>query len=145
MLPPQHLPTPPGTVAIYGFVVSLIPKKSEVDVSWTDGSATFGQAFVGPNDSHVLGDQVFGLPLLTIASGSQVPSEILVSFNFFGGMTGQPTVLAPVTTRVGPEGDATQVQITGYSAEDQQRQFPTTLTVLFQGTLNAKRFLRSTD
>jgi len=57
-------------------------------------------------------------------------------------MTGQPTVLKPVTTKVGPEGDATQVQVTGFSAADKQHQYPTTLTVLFQGTLNMRNHLR---
>jgi len=142
MLPPQHLAVPAGTVAVYAFAVSLLKDKSEVDVSWTDGSATFGQKFMGPSDSLVLGDQLFNLPLLAIANGS-LPSEILVSFNFFGGMTGQPTVLQPVTTKVGPEGDATQIQVTGYSAQDPQHQYPTTLTVLFQGTLHMRNHLRT--
>jgi hypothetical protein len=144
MLPPQHLAVPAGTVAVYAFAVSILKDKSEVDVSWTDGSATFGQKFFGPSESLVLGDQIFNLPLLAIENSS-LPSEILVSFNFFGGMTGQPTVLQPVTESVGPEGDATQIQITGYSATDTQRQYPTTLTVFFQGILHMRNLLRSSQ
>jgi hypothetical protein len=58
-------------------------------------------------------------------------------------MTGQPTVLHPVTTKIGPEGEATQIQITGFSAKGLQHQYPTTLTVLFQGALHMRNHLRN--
>jgi hypothetical protein len=135
MLPPIKIPVPSGTKAIYLTAISLWKETSTVTVSWggvPEGSATFGATFVGPNASYVLGDNVFGLPVID-ATGA---TELTVSFNFNDDVPNQHSVSGPHTTTVGPEGDATKVQISGYSAHDKAKKEPTTLTILFQGTLH---------
>jgi hypothetical protein len=135
MLPPIKVPVPSGTAAIYLTAISLWKETSTVTVSWggvPEGSATFGATFVGPNASYVLGDNVFGLPVID-ATGA---TELTVSFNFNDDLTHQHSTSGPHTTTVGPEGDATKVQISGYSAYDKAKKEPTTLTILFQGTLH---------
>jgi hypothetical protein len=135
MLPPIKVLVPLGTKAIYLTAISLWKETSTVTVSWggvPEGSATFGATFVGPNASYVLGDKVFGLPVID-ATGA---TELTVSFNFNDDLTHQHSVSGPHTTTVGPEGDATKVQISGYSAYDKVKKEPTTLTILFQGTLH---------
>lgn len=133
MLPPITIPVPSGTKAMYLTALSLFDKTSSVSISWTVGSATFGADFVGPNPQHVLGDKVFGLPVIAVDS---LPSEISVSFNFNDDMTHQHSVSGPTTNKVGPEGDATQVQISGYASSDHHHRHPTTVTILFQGSLH---------
>jgi hypothetical protein len=132
MLPPITIPVPSGTNAIYLTALSLFDKTSTVSVSWTDGDATFGADFVGPNPQYVLGDKVFGLPIVAISS---VPPELSISFDFNDDMTHQHSVSDPVTTKVGPDGDATKVQISGYASSDHKHRTPTTITILFQGSL----------
>lgn len=132
MLPPITIPVPAGTNAIYLTALSLFDKTSSVSVSWTDGDATFGADFVGPDAQYVLGDKVFGLPIIAFTS---IPSEVSVSFDFNDDLTHQHSVSGPVTTRVGPEGDATKVQISGYASSDHHHRSPTTVTILFQGSL----------
>lgn len=117
---------------MYLTALSLFDKASSVSISWTDGSATFGADFVGPNPQYVLGEKVFGLPIVAVDS---VPAEISVSFNFNDDLTHQHSVSGPITKRVGPEGDATQVQISGYASSDHHHHTPTTVTILFQGSL----------
>jgi hypothetical protein len=133
MLPPITIPVPAGTTAIYITALSLFDKTSSVSVSWTEGGAVFGADFVGPNPQYVLGDKVFGLPVVAVTS---VPAEVSISFNFNDDLTHQHSVSEPRTTKVGPEGDATQVQISGYASSDRHHRTPTTVTVLFQGSLH---------
>ncbi|PMD19488.1 hypothetical protein NA56DRAFT_647198 [Hyaloscypha hepaticicola] len=132
MLPPIKIPVPSGTNAIYLTALSLYDKPSTVSVSWTDGSATFGADFVGPSETYVLGDKIFGQPIIAAVP---VPSEVSVSFNFEDTMTSQHSVSEPITKKVGPEGIATSVQISGYAAADHHHHKPTTITMVFQGSL----------
>jgi hypothetical protein len=133
MLPPITIPVPSGTNAMYLTALSLFDKTSSVSVSWTDGSATFGADFVGPSHTYVLGDKVFGLPIVDVDA---VPTEISVSFNFDDNLTHQHSVSDPVTKRVGPEGDSTEVQISGFASSDHHHRTPTTVTILFKGSLH---------
>jgi hypothetical protein len=133
MLPPITIPVPSGTSAIYLTALSLFDKTSSVSVSWTDGGASFGADFVGPSPTYVLGDKVFGLPIVTVDS---VPTEISVSFNFDDDLTHQHSVSDPVTKTVGPDGNYTQVQISGFASSDHHHRTPTTVTILFKGSLN---------
>jgi hypothetical protein len=66
-------------------------------------------------------------------------SEVSVSFNFEDTMTQQHSVSAPITRKVGPQGSSTSVQISGYAASDRNRQKPTTITMVFQGSLHGLR------
>jgi hypothetical protein len=134
MLPPLNIPVPSGTNAIYLTALSLFNQTSTVSVSWTDGSATSSADFVGPSETYVLGDKVFNSPI--IAVNSPLPSEVSVSFNFEDTMTHQHSVSEPITKRVGPEGIATSVQISGYAASDHHHHKPTTITIVFQGSLH---------
>ena len=81
----------------------------------------------------MLGDKVFDLPIVVV---DPIPTEISVSFDFNDDMTHQHSVSGPVTKKVGPEGDATQVQISGYASSDHHHRTPTTVTILFQGSLH---------
>jgi hypothetical protein len=85
---------------------------------------------------HVLGDRVFGSPIIT---ATPLSSEVSVSFNFKDTMTQQHSVSLPITKKVGPEGSSTSVQISGYAASDKNRQKPTTITMVFQGSLKGLR------
>jgi len=132
MLPPIKIPVPSGTNAIYLTALSLFDQPSTVSVSWTDGSATYGADFEGPSDTYVLGDRVFGQPIIAVAP---VPSEVSVSFNFEDTMASQHSVSEPITKKVGPAGNATSIQISGYAAADHHHHKPTTITMVFQGSL----------
>ncbi|PMD40403.1 hypothetical protein L207DRAFT_582609 [Hyaloscypha variabilis F] len=136
MLPPVTIPVPPRTEAILLTALSLSNQTSTVSVSWTDGNATFGADFVGPSETYVLGDRVFGSPIISVTS---VPSEISVSFNFEDTVTQQHSISEPIAKRVGPSGSATSVQISAYAASDHQHQKPTTITIVFQGSLHGLR------
>jgi hypothetical protein len=85
---------------------------------------------------HVLGDNVFDSPIIT---ATPLSSEVSVSFNFEDTMTQQHSVSAPITKKVGPQGSSTSVQISGYAASDKNRQKPTTITMVFQGSLHGLR------
>jgi hypothetical protein len=132
MLPPMEIPVPSGTNAIYLTALSLSDQPSTVSVSWTDGSATYGADFEGPSETYVLGDRVFGQPIIAVAP---VPSEVSVSFNFENTITSQHSVSEPITKKVGPAGNATSNQISGYAADDHHHHKPTTITMVFQGSL----------
>ncbi|KAF8849784.1 hypothetical protein BDZ45DRAFT_680266 [Acephala macrosclerotiorum] len=134
MLPPVKLEVPARTKAIYMTALSLFNDHSEVSVSWTMGTATFGADFVGPSPSHVLGDKVFGQSIITV--DGDLPQELLVSMNFNDTLTHQHSISGPFTKKVGPEGIATQVQISGFAASDHKHEKPTTITIVFQGTLH---------
>ena len=136
MLPPITIPIPSGTHTFYLTALSLSSLPSSASVSWTDGSATFGADFVGPSETYVLGDNVFGSPII---SATPLSSEVSVSFNFEDTMTQQHSVSAPITKKVGPQGSSTSVQISGYAASDRNRQKPTTITMVFQGSLHGLR------
>jgi hypothetical protein len=110
VLPPINLPVPAGTKAIYITAISLYHEHSEVSVSWSDGSANDRVQFDGPNKTHVLGDKVFHLPIIVI-EGNQIPKELVVSVNFKDSIEHQSSIVGPIYTKVGPEGDATQVQV----------------------------------
>jgi hypothetical protein len=125
-------PVPSGTNAIYLTALSLSDQPSTVSVSWTDGSATYGADFEGPSETYVLGDRVFGQPIIAVAP---VPSEVSVSFNFEDTITSQHSVSEPITKKVGPAGNATSNQISGYAADDHHHHKPTTITMVFQGSL----------
>jgi hypothetical protein len=84
----------------------------------------------------VLGDNVFGSPIIT---ATPLSSEVSVSFNFEDTMTQQHSVSAPITKEVGRQGSSTSVQISGYAASDKNRQQPTTITMVFQGSLHGLR------
>jgi hypothetical protein len=121
MLPPITIPIPSGTHTFCLTALSLSSLPSTASVSWTDGSATFGADFVGPSETYVLGDKVFGSPIIT---ATPLSSEVSVSFNFKDTMTQQHSLSAPITKKVGPEGSSTSVQISGYAASDKNRQKP---------------------
>jgi hypothetical protein len=121
---------------LYLTALSLSSLPSTASVSWTDGSAIFGADFVGPSETYVLGDKVFGSPIIT---ATPISSVVSVSFNFKDTMTQQHSVSVPITKKVGPEGSSTSVQISGYAASDKNRQKPTTITMVFQGSLNGLR------
>ena len=136
MLAPINFPVPEGTNAIYLTALSLSRQTSTASVSWTDDSATFGADFEGPSDTYVLGDRVFGSPIIAVTS---VPSEISVSFDFEDTITQQHSVSEPITKRVGPSGNATSVQVSAYAASDHDHHQPTTITIVFQGSLHGLR------
>jgi len=136
MLPPITFPVPPSTNAIYLTALSLFDQPSTVSVSWTDGSATFGTDFVGPSETYVLGDRVFGSPIIAVTS---VPSEILVSFEFDDTTSQQHSVSEPSTKRVGPSGSSVSTQISAYAASDHHHHKPTTITIVFLGSLHGLR------
>ncbi|KAE9367483.1 hypothetical protein N431DRAFT_428847 [Stipitochalara longipes BDJ] len=136
MLPPITIPVPEGTNAIYLTALSLSNQTSTTSVSWTDGSATFGADFVGPSETYVLGDRVFDSPIISVTS---VPSEVSVSFDFEDTATQQHSVSEPITKKVGPSGSATSVQISAYAASDHHHHKPTTITIVFQGSLHGLR------
>lgn len=132
MLPPTRLEVPAGTKVIYMTALSLSNHPSVVSVSWSVSTANFGAEFVGPSTSHVLAEKVFGLPIVTI---DDLPKELLVSMNFGDTIAHQHSVSGPTTKKVGPEGDAEQVQISGFAYDDHKHEKPTTITILFQGSL----------
>jgi hypothetical protein len=132
-LPPITLEVPTGTKAVYITALSLSTHASTVSVSWDVGLATFGAEFVGPSTTHVLAEKVFGLPIVVI---DDLPEKLLVSMNFNDTVAHQHSISGPVTTKVGPEGDAQQVQISGYAYNDHKHEKPMTITILFQGTLS---------
>jgi hypothetical protein len=134
MSAPIKVSVPSGTQAIYLTAISVWKETSTINVSWggvPEGSEIFEATFVGPTASYVLGDK-FGLPVIDVTGAT----ELTVSFNFNDNLTHQHSTSGPHTTTVGPEGDATKVQISGYSAYDKEKKEPTTLTILFQGTLH---------
>lgn len=132
MLPPIKIPVPSKTNTISLTALSLFENTSTVSVSWTYGGAIIGADFAGPSDSYVLGDSVFGSPIVTFTT---IPSEVSVSFDFEDTVGKQHSVSKPITKKVGAEGSATSVQISGYDASDKQKRRPTTITILFQGSL----------
>lgn len=85
---------------MYLTALSLYEERSSVAVSWTDGSATFGATFVGPNPQFVLADKVFGLPVISL--NDSIPKEISVSFKFHDTTH---SVSSPATANVGPQGN----------------------------------------
>lgn len=133
MIQPATIPVPKGTTAIYLTAISLFDKKSTASVAWTDGSATFGADFEGPSSNYVLGENVFGVPIVAV---SPIPAELTVSFDFNDDMTHQHSASTPVTKKVGPAGSATSVQISGYDSTDSKKKAkPMTVTILFQGKM----------
>jgi hypothetical protein len=135
MLPPIKVPIPDDTIAIYLTAISLWPEQSTGSIYWKDneGSAEFGADFVGPNETYVLGDKVFGSPVIN-ATGAA--GELTVSFNFNDTITHQHSTSGPHVTTVGPEGSGEKVQIEGYSAYDKEKKRPTILTIFFQKKLH---------
>lgn len=132
MLPPLEIPVPPSTTNIYITAISLSPSPSEVSVSWSDDSATYGTTFTGPSSSYVLGDKVFKSPITTI-DGS-IPEKLIVgfSFDFNDTMPTQHSVTEPVTKLAGPAGSSTVVQVSEFAAEDREKKFPTTVTIVMK-------------
>lgn len=47
-------------------------------------------------------------------------------------MATQHSVVGPVTRNAGPEGSQSVVQISGFAAEDKEKKFPTTVTIVMQ-------------
>jgi len=131
MATPLKIQVPQGTTSMYLTALSLYEERSQIAVNWTDGSATFGATFVGPNPQYVLADKVFGQPIISL--NDSIPKEISVSFKFHDTTH---TVSSPTTTNVGPQGNGTQVQITGFAASDKNREKPTTITILFQSNFH---------
>jgi hypothetical protein len=109
-LPPINLPVPAETKAIYITAISLYQEYSEVSVSWADGSEEEGAQFVGPSKSYVLGDKVFQLPVIVI-DGNELPKELVISVRFKDSLEHQISIVGPISKKVGPEGDATEVQV----------------------------------
>ena len=68
MLPPIKITIPKGVKAIYITTHSLYQKLSKASLDWTDGSASFGATFEGPSPSYVLGDIVFGQPIIVVGA-----------------------------------------------------------------------------
>ncbi|EKD17543.1 uncharacterized protein L3040_006661 [Drepanopeziza brunnea f. sp. 'multigermtubi'] len=130
MPPLIKISIPEGTKSIDLTALSLYEHRSQIIVEWTDGSANFGATFVGPTASFVLADKAFGQPIISLTDN--VPKVLSVSFKFYD-MT--PSILEPKISNVGPQGNGTQVQITGYASSDKKHEKPTTLTVLFKRPL----------
>ncbi|KAH7348555.1 hypothetical protein BKA65DRAFT_262256 [Rhexocercosporidium sp. MPI-PUGE-AT-0058] len=131
MSTPIKIQVPQGTTSMYLTALSLYEERSQIVINWTDGSATFGATFMGPNPQFVLADKVFGLPIISL--NDSIPSEISVCFKFHDTTH---TVSSPATTNVGPQGNGTQIQITGYTSVDKRKEKPTTVTILFQSNLH---------
>ncbi|PBP17179.1 hypothetical protein BUE80_DR012124 [Diplocarpon rosae] len=132
MPPSIKIPVPEGTSSMYLTALSLYDKRSQIAVSWTDGSASFGATFIGPTDSFVLADKVFGLPVVSL--NDSIPNEISVSFKLSETTTSGSNSVA---TNVGPQGNGTQIQITEYASSDAEHMKPTTITILFQTDLRS--------
>lgn len=127
---PIKIQVPPTAKSMHLTALSLYENRCHVDVSWTDGSATFGTKFIGPNASYVLTDKVFGQSIVSLHDS--VPAEITVDFKFSDTTA---AVSPPVTATVGPQGNSTQIQITGYATSDERQEKPTTVTILFESPL----------
>ncbi|KAL2064330.1 hypothetical protein VTL71DRAFT_4824 [Oculimacula yallundae] len=127
MATPVNIQVPEGTTSMYLTALSLYEDRSQIAINWTDGSATFGATFVGPNSTFVLADKVFGQPIISL--NESVPKEISVCFKFHDTTC---TVSEPATTNVGPQGNGTQIQLTAYTSADKKQEKPTTVTILFQ-------------
>jgi len=110
VLPPINLPVPAETKVIYITAISLYHEYSEVSVSWTDGSAEDRAQFRGPSKSYVLGDNVFQSPIIVI-DGNDLPKELVISVLFKDSIEHQSSIVGPIQKKVGPEGDATEVQV----------------------------------
>lgn len=135
MLPPIKLTVPTKTKAIYMTVLSLYDDDVTVGVSYNLGDdAIFGYDFNGPLSGRVLPEKSLKLPIATI-TGSTIPSELSVSMNFNDTIGKQHSESDPIKKKVGPSGNSTQVQISGYAYGDKKKEKPTTITILFQPTL----------
>jgi hypothetical protein len=125
------IPVPNGTKAFYITAISLYPTASKVSVNWTQGTATFGATFVGPDPKYVLSDSVFGMPII-VQDGGEPPKELSIEFDFEDTMEKQHTVSEPVTAACGPAGSRRKVMVSGYGPGDEEEARPMTVTVLFQ-------------
>ncbi|CZS93281.1 uncharacterized protein RAG0_03642 [Rhynchosporium agropyri] len=131
MSTPIKIQVPEGTTSMYLTALSLHQGRSQIAVNWSDGSATFGATFIGPNPHYVLADNVFGLPIISL--NDSVPKELSVCFKFHNKTC---TVSSPETKNVGPQGNGTQIQLSAYTSEDKKQEKPTTVTILFQSHLH---------
>jgi len=127
MLPPISLLVPDGTSTIYITAISLCQRSSNAYIFWTIDEAQFSANFPGPNPQFVLGDDLFVLLVITIESN--LPTQLRLLFNFNDTMTRQHSVTSPVISTVGPDGNATKVQISGYPYGDDSKTMPTTVTI----------------
>jgi len=136
MLPPTLVPVPAGTKSFYITAISLYPTTSTISISWTSGSATFGATFIGPDPHYILGDNVFGAPVIVQdgfdTDANPAPAQLSISFDFQGTMVAQHSVSEPVTANCGPAGSVEKVMVSGYAASDEEKSAPMTVTVMFQ-------------
>lgn len=129
MLPPTIIHAPKDALSFYITAISLCPTPSSVSVSWTRDTATFGATFKGPETNYVLGDSVFGAPVI---AEDAPPKELSVSFNFGDTMTTQHSVDKPIIALCGPAGSAEKVIVKGYAAGDDKKQRPMIVTIMFR-------------
>jgi hypothetical protein len=136
MLPPTHVLVPVGTKSFYITAISLYPTIFTVFISWNSGSATFGTTFIGPDPNYILGDNIFGAPVI-VQDGfdtdkNPAPIQLSISFDFQDTMATQHSVSEPVTASCGPAGSAEKVMISAYAASNEKKSAPMTVTVMFK-------------
>lgn len=130
-MPPTQVSVPANTTAIYLSAISLSPSPSEISIGWSLDTATFGTTFIGPSPNHILSDKVFGSPIAVVEGGT-IPETLAIDFDFLDAEGPSALVEAPVTTLAGPAGCQTVVYVTAYAADDGERRFPTSVTVVMR-------------
>ena len=137
---PFMIPTPSGTKFIYMSVTSADHEFSSSKLSWMSGGQVSSLDFTRPTGSRddVLVDNMYGLHIGVITK--EIPPTIHAIFTVpttGDGWDDMPGwVVGPITTRVGPRGSATMVQVKFQRplSNDNVPRAWTTVTILYHPT-----------
>ncbi|PBP26660.1 hypothetical protein BUE80_DR002377 [Diplocarpon rosae] len=123
MPPSIKIPAPEGTSSMCLTALSLYDKRSQCFLR---------SNLIGPTDSFVLADKVFGLPVISL--NDSIRNQISVSFKLSETTSSRSSSVAK---NVGLQSNGTQIQITKYASSDAERNKPTTITILCQTDLRS--------